>query len=649
MSIADSSSPIYCVNSSCTDPSNVLGTRFCAACQTPLVYRYLWAVGGVAAQISPGSLMADRYWVVAPQIWLDTSPALPPELPETPPEEILPYLQLYPLHLHVPLVYGFCSVGENGATQLLLLENVPVDGHSGNLYPAMMDLWKEAPGVRQVYWLWQILQLWTPLLQMGVASSLLKAENIRVQGWRVWLRELYGDAGLVTKPDLQDLGYHWLTWTGRMSPPLGDRLQDLGKQMRRPGAEVEDISRQLNALLLEMAARLPIRLRVVSGTDSGPQRDHNEDACYPTVMEEFRPGVKSSHPLAGRLAIVCDGVGGHEGGEVASQLAVNALKLGVGALVTEVASESEITPPHQVGEQLAAIARVVNNTIATQNDAQGRSARERMATTLAMALQLAQKIPTKDGVFPNGHELYLLNIGDSRVYWLTADYCQQLTTDDDIATREVRLGRMFYRQALRRPDAGALTQALGTKDGDLIRPHVERLILEEDGLLLLCSDGLSDNDLVETSALDIAAAVLADEMSLEDATAALIRLANEKNGHDNTSVVLIRCRISPEKLALFNPKRSTNTEDELSEASKALLYDNSEADLPSIDTESDTPSPRSPRPVFSLPLSGSQNKVLGVLAAVILGGLLGFLGFRLFSPEKLLSPDRPSPPGDVRE
>jgi len=606
----------------------------------------------VAAQISPGSMMAERYSVVAPQIWLDTSPAQPPELPEAPPEEILPYLQLYPLHLHVPQVYGFCPVGENAATQLLLLENVPVDAHSGNLYPAMMDVWTATPGMRQVYWLWQILQLWTPLLQVGVASSLLKAENIRVQGWRVWLRELYGDAGLVTKPDLQDLGYHWLTWTGKMSPPLGDRLQDLGKQMRRPGAEVEDISRQLNALLLETAARLPIRLQVVGATDPGPQRDHNEDTCYPTVVEESRPGVKSPNPLVGKLAIVCDGVGGHEGGEVASQLAVNALKLGVGALVTEIASESDITPPHQMAEQLAAIARVVNNTIATQNDAQGRSGRGRMATTLAMALQLAQKIPTKDGVFPNSHELYLLHIGDSRIYWLTANYCQQLTTDDDVAANSVRLGRMFYRQALQRPDAGALTQALGTKDGDLIRPHVQRLILEEDGLLLLCSDGLSDNDLVETSALDIAATVLADEMSLEDATAALVRLANEKNGHDNTSVVLLRCRISPEKLALFSPKRLTNTtqvEDELSEASKALLYDDSEADFPSMDTEDDARSPRQRRPAFSLMFSLGEAKVLGVLVAVILGGLLGFLGFRLFSPEKLLPDDRTSPPGEVGE
>ncbi|MHC5830810.1 MAG: PP2C family protein-serine/threonine phosphatase, partial [Nostoc sp.] len=99
----------------------------------------------------------------------------------------------------------------------------------------------------------------------------------------------------------------------------------------------------------------------------------------------------------------------------------------------------------------------------------------------------------------NTHELYLANVGDSRAYWITRNYCQLLTVDDNVATREVRLAQSLYRKALLRADASALTQALGTKDAESLRLKVQRLIVEEDGILLLCSDGLSDNNWVEQS------------------------------------------------------------------------------------------------------------------------------------------------------
>lgn len=646
--MSSSSPTIYCPNPACPDPGNQLGESFCAACQTPLLYRHLWAVGSAAARIPTGQSMGDRYWTVAPQIWLDTKPAEPPLLPEEPAEEIAPYLRLYPRKLHIPQAYGFCPGAEDPKGRMvLLLENVPVDARTGQLYPAMLEAWPTATGARQVYWLWQILSLWAPLAEMGVASSLLKADNIRVQGWRVWLRELYGDAQLITKPDLQDLGYNWLTWTGTGTGALSDRLQEIGKQMRRPDANLEAITEKLNRLLLEVAAQLPLGLRVAGATDTG-KRDHNEDSCYPTREDLPKPGQRKQDPLMGRLAIVCDGVGGHEGGEVASRLALQTIKLAVKALLNEFASESEISPPKDVMGQLAAIARIANNTIAQQNDAQGRSSRQRMGTTLVMALQLPQKIQET----ANSHELYLVNVGDSRAYWLTADYCQQLTIDDDVATREVRLGHSFYRLALQRQDAGALTGALGTKDGEFLRVNIQRLIIEEDGLLLLCSDGLSDNDLVEKSWPDFAPAVLANELSLEDAVEGLIELGNEKNGHDNISAVLMRCRVSPEKLVLFDPNQLPDIgllEEEMSEASLALLYGDEDEDnqeqqaAPSATPEPDSPQQsRAPRRKTPLWVT-----TLKLLAVVLVSGTVGFLTFWQLAPESVdRLRDRFFPPED---
>lgn len=636
--MSSSRATIYCTNPNCPDPGNPLGETICASCQTPLLYRHLWAVGSAAAGIPAGQYIGDRYWTVAPQIWLDTKPGEPPLAPEEPAEEIAPYLRLYPQKLNLPQAYGFCTIGEEpNQNQLLLLENVPVDARTGQLYPAMLDVWPTASPARQVYWLWQILSLWTPLAEMGVASSLLKADNIRVQGWRVWLRELYGDAGLITQPDLQDLGYNWLTWTGTGSGSVSDRLQEIGKQMRRPGANLEAIAEQVNQVLLEVSARMPLSLRVAGGTDAGT-RGHNEDACYPTAEDIPKPGRRNQDPLMGRLAIVCDGVGGHEGGEVASRLALKTIKLAVKALVNEFAYQSEISPPKDVMQQLAAIARIANNTIAQQNDSQGRSSRQRMGTTLVMALQLSQK--TQE--IPNSHELYLVNVGDSRAYWLSADSCQQLTIDDDVATREAYLGRSFYRKALQRKDAGALTRALGTKDGEFLQVNIQRLIIEEDGLLLLCSDGLSDNDLVEKSWQDFAPAVLADEVSLEEAVQGLIDLANEKNGHDNISAVLMRCRVSPEKLVLFDPNQLPDIgllEEEMSEASASLLY--GDEDLEEGENPEQLPRPDSRQDSGKQSQTPRRRKTplwvtaLKLLAVALVSGTVGFITLSQLAPGRI--------------
>lgn len=535
-----------------------------------LNHRYLWATGRDASQFLPGERVSDRYQVIAPQVWQDTRPDQPISVPELLPHEILPYLRLYPKRLHVPGVYGYAITEDR--QDVLLLENAPFDG-SGNLLPSIIESWSKATSVRQVYWLWQMLQLWTPLVALGVAPSLLIGQNIRVEGWRVRLLELHaesmGEGATVeatgeatvgatmtlvkapTKASLQQLGQSWAAWFTEAKGAVAGRLEAIFADMQRPEVKIEDVVRSLNQLLLEQAAQQPLRLRLAGATDTGPKHKHNEDTCYPLVADLPQDYSQPINPLLSHLAIVCDGIGGHEGGEVASQLAVQSLKMQVQAMLTELQEDPELMSPDLVEEQLEAIVRVANNLIASRNDEQGRESRRRMGTTLVMALQLPQKLETPGGS-GNSHELYLVHVGDSRAYWMTRNYCQLLTVDDDVSTREVRMGRSLYWEALQRPDAGALTQALGTRDGELLRPTVQRFILEEDGVLLLCSDGLSDNHWVEQSWADYAPEILSGKMNVETAVQSLVELANQKNGHDNATVVISYCRVSPEHPVALN-------------------------------------------------------------------------------------------------
>ncbi|MGK7923390.1 MAG: PP2C family serine/threonine-protein phosphatase [Trichodesmium sp.] len=580
---------IYCSNINCPHPPNSWGRQECEACQTPLIYRYLWAVNP-GVEIAVGELLGDRYYVVAPQVWLDTKPGQSPFTYEELPDYILPYLKLYPHRLHTPEVYGFYQHGEQTyPLDILLLDNIPLDSQ-GNLYPPLVEVWPTASPARQIYWLWQMMELWRPLSQQRVAFSLF-TNNLRVQGWRLRLLELDVQP---RNSKLRDLKIFWSNLIPTAHPQIQQPLQEICQMISDIGESCEAIAPKLNQLLLEQTAQLPLSVQIMGATDTGPVRLHNEDCCYPTEKDLV------SNQLVPHLAMICDGVGGHDGGEVASQLAVQSIKKLVQNLLTEVGQQQELTSPTLVKKQLEEIIRVVNNMIATENDEQGRESRQRMGTTLVMALQLPQQVkPSSESNPNNAHELYIANVGDSRAYWLNRSGCHLLTVDDDVTSREVRLGHCLYWQALERRDAGALTQALGTRDGEFICPTIQRFIIEEEGLLLLCSDGLSDNNWVENSWAEYTPKIFRGELSLKQAVESLVKLASQKNGHDNISVVLAHYRLSPEQLILLNaPTTEVPLQEtvipELSEASQALLYDNEQeisGQEPELELEVEPPKP----------------------------------------------------------
>ncbi|MGB3535230.1 MAG: protein phosphatase 2C domain-containing protein [Microcoleaceae cyanobacterium] len=618
--------PLYCPNSTCSQPRNQLGQTVCQKCQTTLVYRYLWAVGSVAQSINSGQLVGNRYYVSSPQVWLDTKPAISPLLPDRITDEILPYLYLYPQRLHIPEAYGVYSLsGGKETTDILLLDNVPLNDKA-ELLPALVEAWPRAKAVRQIYWLWQILQLWLPLSEQGAAYSLLVKDNLRVEGGRIRLLQLH--LGRV-QPTLRDLAGSWLPFIETATEKVRPSLQQIQQLMQQPEEAWEHISQQLNILLLQQAAGQPLQSATWGATDPGPMRSHNEDNCYPTVQDLERAEVYPNDRLINHLSIVCDGVGGHEGGEVASQLAVKSIQPLIHSYITEVIHQEEMIEPELVISQLQEITRVANNVIEAENNEQDRASRQRMGTTLVMALQLPQTVkPNPDSANPvNAHELYIVNVGDSRAYWITPQACQCLTIDDDVAVREVRLGRCLYWDARQRRDAGALIQALGTRGSQYLRPAVQRFIIEEDGLLLLCSDGLSDHDWVEKSWAEITPAILTGEKSLEAAVKEWIQLANLKNGHDNTSVVLSYFGVSTQQLVLLQTETESRLdkpiESEPTEASRALM-------------EEDSPTP----PVKSALLQKRGFQVL--LAIGIIGLILAAVIFGIQQGNQSPPPSNPT-------
>lgn len=492
---------------------------------------YLWVVGEGTESLPIDGLVMQRYQVVAPRVWLDTQPDQRPDMPEEIPTLARPYMELHHHRLHVPGVYGALEQAITPA--ILMLENAPIHPQSGELLPDMITGAADATPLRQMNWLWQMWELWPLLVTHGVATSLLSTNNVRVEGWRLRLLELLPDQ---QPPGVVALSRAWRALAQHLHGSVAEPLVTLLDQLEAGHLDAETFGVQLNELLLLQAADLTPKIALAGQTAQGPTQPRNEDVCLPQGLVEAgdEQGIK--------VGIICDGVGGHEGGAVASQLAMQSLQIQLQALLAETQQESRLLPPQVIAQQIEAVIRIVNELINFQNDNQSRAGQQRMGTTLVMALVVTQRLNTQDGL-KRVQEVYLAHVGDSRAYWITPDYCHQLTVDDDIAGREVMAGRQPFPMAQERSDAGALTQAIGTRGGDHLHPHIQRITLDETGILLLCSDGLSDNHRIEDAWANYIGLIVKDIVTLDAAVASWIELANQKNGHDNTAVVLMQHKV----------------------------------------------------------------------------------------------------------
>ena len=481
--------------------------------QNTMPRHYLWAIGEGLQTYRPGDIIVDRYQVQYGKILLDTQPGKMPEMPEKIPGVIEPYLKLFPYRLHIPQVFGQVSVaGKKGTKTIWLLEGGPINGEGVSLVPEITELWKDATAMRQLNWLWQIAQLWQPLNVQEVGLSLLNSDNLRVEGQLVRLVELQPDKKTLT---LQDLGWLWQKWVSSANPVIKKFLKQLSYQMIVGEVKNSDLLITQLDKALEVLGRSQVRrVHITTATDTGPSRFHNEDACYPPSKT-----VISCPPSSKTVAIVCDGIGGQDSGEEASQLAIKVLS-------QQLQNIPENGDPLTITTKLEEFACVANDAICDHNDNDERRGRKRMGTTLVMALA-------------HLHQLYITHIGDSRAYWITPSRCYQVTVDDDIASRQVRLGYSLYYDAIKQATSGALVQALGINNSINLHPTVQRFPIDEDSIFLICSDGLSDKDRVEESWQTEILPLLDGKIDLVTVRDRLIEIANTKNGHDNVTVALV--------------------------------------------------------------------------------------------------------------
>ena len=487
--------------------------------QNSVAKHYLWALGEGIKGCKPGDLIAGRYLVKRDRLLVDTQPEQLPEMPEEIPSVVTPYLRLFGYQLHVPQVYGLVSSQRSKLSgDIWLLENGPILKVTESLMPELADSWKGAAAMRQLNWLWQISQLWQPFIAQGVASTLLTPELQRVEGQLVRFLELQPDR---KPPNLSQLGKLWQQWLEDSHPTIANFLRQLCQQMVagqvRNG---EQLMSQLDKALAKCGRFYDRHVQIATGTDVGRARAHNEDACYPPSGTVF-----SGNPGSSACAIVCDGIGGQDGGEIASAEAIAVLRDKLDQMPLHPANWD----PLSLTSKLERAACAANDKIAGRNDSEHRQGRQRMGTTLVMALA-------------HIHELYVAHVGDSRAYWITRTGCYQVTLDDDVASREVRLGYSLYRDALEQVAAGALIQALGITSSNTLHPTVQRLPVDEDCVLLLCSDGLSDKDRVEECWEAEILPILDGSIGVASARDRLIEIANTRNGHDNVTVALIHCQ-----------------------------------------------------------------------------------------------------------
>ncbi len=537
---------LHCPNSLCKLP-NDHRADFCYGCHTFLPKHYLWSVKNDRSGLIPGLILGDRYAVLEDSVLLDCYPGNPPEMPTEIFISLETYLKLASTIPHAPKVYCVLKIEDRDS---IILEETAIYPHvastisdnkgsietkAGSLMPTLQECWGSASNIRLLNWVYQIATLWDKFQSLEVSQTLFDPYCIRVDGGLIKILELRSNSKNAVKNTLPLLLQHLIDSNagsnGQPDPVMIRCLREMSDQLihEDEGNQSYLLCEWLDHLVIQQGSG-SLDIEIVTQTDQGPNRSRNEDACYPTSVQKITSCRSQSTDLEKPLLVVCDGIGGHEGGNIASNLAIETLITVLNNRIPKaVGYEKKVDTTEVLREGI----QISNDAISDRNDQEGRSDRQRMGTTLVLARV-------------EGQRLQLAHVGDSRAYRITARACYQLTVDDDIASREVRLGYTLYRDAIQRGVSGALTQALGMVSSSLLHPTIQISFVDEDCIYLLCSDGLSDYDRVEQYWAQELIPVLLGQITLSEACQNLIEIANTQNGHDNVTIGLLYCRVSPE-------------------------------------------------------------------------------------------------------
>ena len=240
-------------------------------------------------------------------------------------------------------------------------------------------------------------------------------------------------------------------------------------------------------------------MRIVSKTDVGLARRSNQDA-YATG--ELPGGVA--------WAVVCDGMGGANGGNVASALAVKTIS-------------EQISSTYREGMSSNSVRTMLESAITAANVAVYDLSRQTedlagMGTTVVACVVV-------DGV------AHISHVGDSRAYRFSPERIEQITRDHSYVQRLIEDGRLTAEEAKRYPHRNIITRALGVEER-LLEDYNE-VSLEKEDAILICTDGLSGS-VEEEEMLEVFR-----QASFYEYPDRLVRLANGKGGSDNVTVVIL--------------------------------------------------------------------------------------------------------------
>lgn len=241
-----------------------------------------------------------------------------------------------------------------------------------------------------------------------------------------------------------------------------------------------------------------MRLRLAGTTDVGRARQQNEDAFYLCRQEG--------------LCVVADGMGGHNSGKVASNMAIEQI-----AAFYERTARSAKPSSAKQSQRLVASVRTANREIfkasATADELRG------MGTTIVCARFGATGV-------------WIAHVGDSRCYRIRNGKLKQVSEDHSLANEYVRAGILRLDEVPYFPYRHVITRAVGLSDDVDVDVRFHRT--KPDDMYLLCSDGLSD--LVDDPL--ILDTVQAADGDIDDACIQLVNTANEFGGHDNVTAVM---------------------------------------------------------------------------------------------------------------
>lgn len=242
-------------------------------------------------------------------------------------------------------------------------------------------------------------------------------------------------------------------------------------------------------------------MRVFAKSDIGKARDMNQDSYY----------VSQPSETVG-LYIVADGMGGYNGGEIASKLAIISAKNYI---------ENNFVKTEHSKEELQ---NLVKNAIEYANMVVYEKSKEDktlegMGTTIEVVLACENRI-------------YIGHIGDSRVYRIRKNIIRKLTVDDSYVQKLLKDGTITKEEARSHPKKNMLTKALGCTS--FVEPIVTVKGFLKDDIIVITSDGLTnmvnDEEILKIINEDI-----------EKASEKLVEKANEAGGLDNITVVIVNC------------------------------------------------------------------------------------------------------------